>query len=215
MSPIGKNQGDPDQDRPDLRCANIAVLYVSIRSRCRLTDNRRHAWPTDYREPAEGSSHPALLCVDTSRLRTPIIGMHKILTKSVNIALTGAPPSCFLHHGEQSMGGHTERPAEAENVRRRWHRISAAQLEFTVLLSLVIGATSAFAALLRVAVQQISGAAMHLAELAVGACLLHGILLLLIRLTNPDRIVMRHILTHVSGALLAGSLFGGLASIWH
>lgn len=113
------------------------------------------------------------------------------------------------------MGGQSELPAEAEKMRQRWHRTSAAQLEFAVLLSLIIGATSAFAALLRVAVQQISGAAMHLAELAVGACLLHGILLLLIRLTSPERILMRHILTHVSGALLAGSLFGGMASIWH
>lgn len=87
--------------------------------------------------------------------------------------------------------------------------------EFVVLISLVAGATSAFASLLRVAIQEVTGPAMHLAQLAVGASLMHGMLLLLMHMTSPKMVYTRIMLAHTSGALLAGSLFGGLASIWH
>ncbi|MDP3549648.1 MAG: hypothetical protein Q8R81_04555 [Novosphingobium sp.] len=106
-------------------------------------------------------------------------------------------------------------PEQRASLQRQldWNYVSKA--EFVVLISLVAGATSAFASLLRVAVQQISGPAMHLAELAVGASILHGVLLLLMHFTSPKMIYTRFLLAHISGALLAGSLFGGMASIWH
>lgn len=87
--------------------------------------------------------------------------------------------------------------------------------ERVVLLTLGVGATCAFAALLRVAIKGLSGASAHLAELAVAASLLHGMLLLLLHFTHPRMIYIRFVHAHISGALLAGSLFGGLASIWH
>jgi len=79
----------------------------------------------------------------------------------------------------------------------------------------VIGAACAFASLLKVAVQDITGPAANLAYLAVGASILHGALVIVIALTSDKQDYIRAFLLHISGALLAGSLFGGLASIWH
>lgn len=84
-----------------------------------------------------------------------------------------------------------------------------------VLLTLVGGALCAFAALLRVAIQTVSGSACYLAQLAVGAAILHGIIYLALHLTSPRQVYTRAILAHISGTLFAGSMFGGLASIWY
>lgn len=114
------------------------------------------------------------------------------------------------------MPGSTAQVPEPANV-------AASQLEWAasikaervVMGTLAIGASCAFAALLRVAIQNITGPAANLAHLAVAASILHGILLVLMHFTHPRLVYIRFVHAHVSGALLAGSMFGGLASIWH
>ena len=87
--------------------------------------------------------------------------------------------------------------------------------EFVTILCLVIGATIAFSALLRTAIQDVPNSAARLAELAVGASVLHGFLTIIFCITDWRRQYTRFVLAHVSGALFAGSFFGGLASIWN
>lgn len=91
----------------------------------------------------------------------------------------------------------------------------SSRAEFLVLLTGVIGASSAFAALLRVAIQKVEGPAEHLAHLAVGASILHALVCVMLKLTNRHMEFTRSLLILLAGSLLSGSLFGGLASIWH
>lgn len=107
-----------------------------------------------------------------------------------------------------------ERDTSAEAGSTAPQRPSAAA-ELVVLRSCMLGAACAFASLLKVTVQDISGPAENLAYLAVGASILHGVLVIVIALTSNQQDYIRAYLLHISGALLSGSLFGGLASIWH
>lgn len=87
--------------------------------------------------------------------------------------------------------------------------------EFLLLLSLVIGSISAFAALLRVAIQNLSGPPQVLALLASGASILNAGLCTAIRHTSVFQIYTRFFIVHTCGALMACSLLAGLTSMWH